>query len=278
MIEVPSPVPLEVTRVRAVVLDWAGTTVDFGSRAPIAAILAACAQAGVAVTEEEARRPMGRAKRDHLRELLFDPAVAERWRAARGVSPGEAEVDALYRDFLVLQAECVVAESGLIEGAAQAVAHCRARGLGIGATTGYTRDLLDRVAARARDEGYEPDVSLSADDVHPGRPAPWLCLEAARRLGVYPMAAVVKIDDTVAGVAAGRHAGAWAVGVVESGNEVGLARAALESLPADGRSAVAQRASARLTEAGAHFLISTIAELPAVLDRIDARLAEGDRP
>lgn len=257
MIEIAQPVSFLAPSLRAAVLDWAGTTVDFGSRAPIAAILAACEQAGVPVTEDEARAPMGRAKRDHLAELLRQPAVTARWRDMHGINPGEADIDSLYHDFLALQAECVVAQSGMIEGAAEAVAQCRAMGLAIGATTGYTRELLEPVATRARGEGYEPDVSLSADDVAPGRPAPWLCLEAAKRLGVFPMSAVVKVDDTVAGVAAGRNAGAWSVGVVHSGNEVGLSRDALEQVSPDERATRIGRAEERLREAGAHFLIPT---------------------
>lgn len=278
MIEVANPTPFLPTQLRAVVLDWAGTTVDFGSRAPIAAILAACEQAGVPVTEEEARRPMGRAKLDHLRELLGEPAVARRWADAHGAAPDDEAIQALYRDFLRLQAECVVSHSGLIEGTSDAVSRCRELGLAIGATTGYTRDLLNPVADRARSEGYSPEVSLCADDVTPGRPAPWLCIEAAKRLGVFPMAAVVKVDDTVAGVAAGRNAGAWSIGVVASGNEVGLSREGLERLDTDRRDARLQSAAKRLTDAGAHYLVETIAELPAVVARINERLASGVGP
>ncbi len=279
MIETHSnPASFLPTRLRAAVLDWAGTTVDFGSRAPIAAILAACEQAGVPVSEMEARAPMGRAKRDHLQALLTQPAVAARWRNKHGHEPTATDIDTLYHDFLTLQAECVVSHSGVIEGCVTAIEAARQLDLAIGSTTGYTKELLAPVAERARAEGYVPDVMLSADDVSPGRPAPWLCCEAARQLGVFPMAAVVKVDDTPAGVAAGRNAGAWSVGVVASGNEVGLSAAAFAALPTEQRETALVTARARLTEAGAHFLIDTIVELPAVVRRINEKLAAGVGP
>lgn len=265
-------------KIEAVVLDWAGTTVDFGSCAPIAAILAALEQVGVPVTEDEARGAMGRAKRDHLASLLAIPAVAERWRAKFDRESNEADIDAIHAEFEKLQAECVVRHSDVIPGCADAIAACRERGLKIGSSTGYPRHLLELVADRARSEGYEPDVMLSADDISPGRPAPWLCMENARRLGVFPMSAVVKVDDTPVGVTAGRNAGSWAVGVVATGNEVGLNAQRFEALADGERAQRIATAEARLREAGAHFLIASIAELPGVVDQINARLASGERP
>jgi len=279
MIEVATPQhPNWPRQLQAAVLDWAGTTVDFGSRAPVQAVMAAFAQAGVPVTEEEARRPMGRAKRDHLQAVLDQPQVARRWMETHQRPATDADLDQIYDQFLTMQIECITECSGVIDGCPAAIEACRALGLKIGSSTGYTRDLLARVAQRAAGEGYTPDVMLSADDVSPGRPAPWLCLENARRLAVYPMAAVVKVDDTPAGVTAGRNAGAWSVGVVASGNEVGLAPADLEALPSGERAERLERARERLIAAGAHLLIDTIAELPAAVTRINERLARGESP
>src|SRR5690606_31195327 len=46
-------------RVRAVVLDWAGTVVDCGVFAPVEALREAFAQLGVPISDSEARGPMG---------------------------------------------------------------------------------------------------------------------------------------------------------------------------------------------------------------------------
>ena len=62
--------------VHAVILDWAGTVVDHGSRAPMGAFVRAFAQFGVTVSIADARGPMGMAKWDHIRAVGHTPSVA----------------------------------------------------------------------------------------------------------------------------------------------------------------------------------------------------------
>jgi len=262
----------------AVLLDWAGTTVDFSSRAPVQAMVAAFEQAGVRVTDSDVRRFMGKAKRDHLANVFALPQNAEHWIARHGRTADDEDIDRVYESFLLRQSECLVRYSEVIPGCLDAVHWCRQQGLRVGAPTGYTRQLLDTVAVTAESEGYAPDVTICADDVRPGRPEPWLNFEAAKRLGVYPMSAMLIVDDTVAGVTAGRNAGAWTAGVVLSGNEVGLSREALEALPLGERTERIESARRRLTDAGAHVLIDTIAELPLIVERINQQLADGKLP
>ena len=70
------------TDIRAVVFDWAGTMVDFGSRAPIGAFAQAFAERGVDLHEHEILADMGRAKREHIVRLLERPEVVGRPRPA----------------------------------------------------------------------------------------------------------------------------------------------------------------------------------------------------
>lgn len=263
---------------RAVVLDWAGTTVDFGSLAPVGAVESAFAEARVPVTPVEARQPMGRAKRDHLAEVLAMPRVADAWRSEYGRAPNDADIDRLLSCFLALQAATIRGLSALIPGAVESVERCRQRGLRIGSTTGYTSDLLRGVAEDAAAQGYAPEVALCCDDVSPGRPAPWLVMECAKRLGVFPMAAVVVVDDSRPGIEAGRAAGAWAVAVAASGTEVGLSQAHLATLSPSEREKLLSVARSRLIESGAHMVIDTIAELGSAIERIQNGLQQGRRP
>ena len=57
-------------RIRLVIFDLAGTTIDFGSRAPAGVFVEVFAREGVTVADAEARVPMGMHKRDHIREML----------------------------------------------------------------------------------------------------------------------------------------------------------------------------------------------------------------
>jgi len=76
-------------------IDWAGTMVDFGCRAPVNALIEAFGRHGVTLTEEEVRRDMGKAKADHVHALLNYARVVDAWRAVNERSPTAQDRDAL---------------------------------------------------------------------------------------------------------------------------------------------------------------------------------------
>src|ERR1700689_1862327 len=78
-----------------VILDWAGTMVDFGCEAPVKALLEAFAAEGVAIETASARPDMGKSKADPVRALVQIPAVAAAWRAARGHPANVSDVELL---------------------------------------------------------------------------------------------------------------------------------------------------------------------------------------
>jgi phosphonoacetaldehyde hydrolase len=174
--------------------------------------------------------------------------------------------------------EIVGANSKLIPGCLEAIAECRSMGIAIGSSTGYTQELMDIVVPAAAAEGYRPDAIVCASDVSPGRPAPWMCFENARRLGVYPMEAIVKVDDTVVGIEAGLNAGMWTIGISRAGNLVGLSEEELGRLTAEEQAKLVQSATSALYQSGSHYVIESIAKLPMVLACINDRLAQGERP
>lgn len=265
-------------KIKAVIFDWAGTVVDYGSRAPAGVFVDVYKRHGVDISTAEARGPMGMEKRAHIATIAAMPGVAERWRAANGSALDDADIDRMYDEFLPLQLACLPAYSDLIPGTLETVAALRARGIKIGTSTGYSRRLMDVVEAEALRRGFVPDAIVCADDVPLGRPAPWMCFENAKQLGVWPMEACVKVDDTIPGIEAGLNAGMWTVGVVKTGNEIGLSEADLDALPKDRRDERLVNGRRRMLDAGAHFAVDGVADLVAVIDDIEARLAGGERP
>ena len=105
-----------------------------------------------------------------------------------------------------------------------------------------------------------------------------MALSNVLALQITDVAACVKIDDTVPGVEEGVHAGMWSVGVVLSGNEVGCTRAELAALSQPELTLRKAQAESRLLAAGAHYVIDTINDLPTVLEQIQIRLRNGERP
>ena len=64
-------------RIECISMDWAGSAVDYGCFAPVAAFLKTFNEIGINITMEQARRPMGMAKIDHIRELFKMDGVGE---------------------------------------------------------------------------------------------------------------------------------------------------------------------------------------------------------
>ncbi|MEM8677901.1 MAG: phosphonoacetaldehyde hydrolase [Planctomycetota bacterium] len=263
---------------KGVVLDWAGTTVDHGSCAPAIVFQEVFRSRGVPITPAQAREPMGKAKRDHIATIAAMPEIADAWQRQHGTPCGEADIDAMYAEFLPLQKEVLRDHGRLIDGTTDFVDWLRAEGLKIGSSTGYTRELMEVVRPVAAQQGYQPDCTLCVEDATEGRPAPYLIFEAAMRMGVYPLWHMVKVDDTPVGIEAGRNAGCWTIGITRTGNGVGLSQREYETLPPAEQATRVAAAAAKLNAAGAHATAESIAELKPLFFEFDQRLGRGERP
>lgn len=262
----------------AVVFDWAGTMIDHGSQAPMGVFVKAFAQFGVEITVDEARGPMGMAKRDHIKTLLNQPRIAAAWKARHGAEPTEADIDAIYEVFVPMNVAVVTDFADLIDGSADMVARLRKRGLKIGSTTGYIREIMAPLLPLAAAQGYAPDNLVCAGDLAQGRPTPLMMYQSFLDLGVWPAWTVVKVDDTEVGIAEGLNAGCWTIGVALTGNVFGLNVEETDALDVEEFHRLRDAAYARLTRAGAHFVIDSVAEIDSVLDAIDGALIRGERP
>lgn len=251
--------------IRLVIFDWAGTTVDFGSCAPAGAFVEAFARMNVPVTMAEARAPMGLHKKEHLRVMLREPALGQRWRDLRGKPWGEADIDELYRLVTPLQIEAAARHADLTPGLLETVAALRKQGIKIGATTGYFREAAKACADAAAKQGYVPDFSICADDVPAGRPAPWMIFRVMEALNVYPPSAVMKVGDTVVDIEDGLNAGVWSIGVVDSSNVMGLSANEFASLSETERIHRRLQAYHVFRKAGSHGTVNSLTELPALL-------------
>lgn len=263
---------------RAVILDWSGTTIDYGCYAPALVFVALFEAAGVSITMAQARAPMGAGKRDHIAQIMQMPAVTARWRDTHGADPTDADVQRMFDEYVPRQVAVSAQYAQLIPGTTEATAAFRARGLKIGTCTGYPHAVMEAVMAETTKQGYKPDTLVCSEDVPAGRPAPWMALQAAQNLGVYPLAALVKIGDTPPDIAEGLNAGMWTIGLAQTGNEIGLNEAELNALDTAERERRLSAACDTLQQAGAHYVVNSIGDVPAVLDEIETRLRHGDQP
>jgi phosphonoacetaldehyde hydrolase len=267
---------MEKLQLKAAILDWAGTVVDHGSRAPMGAFVRAFAQFGVAISIADARGPMGLAKWDHIRAVGQTPAVAAAWRTRHGRDFSERDVDAIFQVFEPMNIAAVRDHADIIPGAIEAIETLRRRGMKIAGTTGYTRPIMDTLQPLAAASGYTPELTVCAGDLPAGRPSPLMMWYAMAKLGIWPAACVVKVDDTAPGIGEGKAAGTWTIGIAMTGNAVGLSAEELASVSPNERARLREQAAVELHDAD--MVIDSIADLPQAVAAIDARLAAGERP
>lgn len=256
----------EATPIKLVIFDLGGTIVDHGCQAPVVAVVQAFAQLGIEVSAEQARSPMGLAKIDHIRELFKLPAIAQQWSAKHGREWSEEDVVATYERFLPLQTQIAQQHTDVIPGLDACVAAFRDHGIAIGTTTGYPRTVAGPILDALAQAGFEPDVTVCADEVAAGRPEPWMITEIMSTLGIAPPQAIVKVGDTTPDMEAARNAAVWAIGISETGSEFGLTADELAALALDDRATRHAAAEAKLREAGAHAVIKSLSELPQLIE------------
>lgn len=257
----------------AVVFDWAGTVIDFGSRAPMGAFVESFLEFGVHISVADARAPMGMAKLDHILAIGQESHVANQWKSAQGCDFDETAAQRIYEIFIPKNAEIIGDYATLIPGVVETVNALRAEGLKIGSTTGYTRELMEKLLPLAKAQGYEPDNVVCAFETYAGRPSPAMMYQTFLDLQITASAHVVKVDDTEVGILEGLSAGAWTVGVAATGNAMGLSEAEFAALTSAEREDRLEEARELVASWGCDYVIDSVAELLPVLDDIDDELA-----
>ena len=266
---------------KACILDWSGTTADKYVLAPAVVFQDVFHKYGVPITMMEARLPMGLRKDLHIAEILKMPSVTKRWVLKHGAPPTNEDVERIFADFLPLELACLPVYSKLIPGTKKAIHDLRHKHkLRIGMTTGFTRDMVDVLLHETRIQGYSPDCVVAGDEViHGSRPAPFMLYKNLDILGISPIQSVVKVDDTTGGIDEGLSAGCWTIGLSRFSNYMDIdsleheRRLSMEELDDKNK-----KSRDILQKAGAHFVVDSIADVPAVVEHINKQLRLGIMP
>lgn len=264
--------------VQAVVLDWAGTAVDYGCMGPAAVFVRVFEAFDITVSAAEARQFMGLEKKEHIRCMCGLPGVSRQWEARHGRVPDETDVAAIYTRTEPMMIATIAEHAEPIRGLLPFVDGMRMRHIKIGSCTGYTAPMMAVLAAEAAKLKYEPDSVVCSSDVPAGRPYPWMCYQNAIQLQVYPFEAMIKIGDTVSDIQEGRNAGMWTIGLTQSGNELGIPEGQVESLSPEDLNQRLDSIEKRFRAAGAHYVVKGIWDCLDVVDDIGRRLEAGDHP
>ena len=196
-----------------------------GCKAPVIPFYEVLKSFGIECNWETIRKPMGVYKPTHLRMLLNDPNVTKQWQKKYDRSWNEDDFNNILSTFKPLMSKYILDEdlAKPISGAEECIQELRNANILIGCDTGYFENDSKKLNELLADKfNMHFDVTSNAEKV-PGRPAPFMiydCMRQAYELTktAIPCEAVVKIDDTAAGIICGNNAGTWTIALYASGS------------------------------------------------------------
>lgn len=239
-----------------VIMDWAGTTIDYGCFGPVRAFVEVFRHFKIEPTMEEVRKPMGMLKRDHIKTMLSMPRIQAMWMEIYQRPSGEADIDDLYQLFEKKLIGSLSQYCDVKPGVIETVEALRKKGIAIGSTTGYTDHMMEIVTREAKRNGYAPDGWYSPDSVgNLGRPYPYMIYRNMEAFQVHSVKQVLKIGDTISDIQEGKNAGVYTVGVVEGSSEMGLSETEYNILSDVEKEKAVKRIRNRFLEAGADAVI-----------------------
>jgi phosphonoacetaldehyde hydrolase len=219
--------------IRLVILDIAGTVCDgpqdlrhlypnddgLAVKGPVIVFERMFRKYGMDVDWTTIRRPMGKFKKEHLREILEIREVDEQFRKVHKRAWNGGDIDSMFDMFRPEMAKVAVTDDLIrpFDGVREAIDELRSAGILVGCDTGYSIEAASAIYDRlAKKHGIKFDVVADSENVR-GRPTPFLVYDCMYKTNVYPPAAVVKADDIKAGVQEGANSGAWTVGLYATG-------------------------------------------------------------
>lgn len=252
--------------IEAVIFDWAGTTVDFGSMAPVASFRQAFEEYKIQVTNDEIRIPMGMLKIDHIKAMLAMPRIYDVFIEVYGRSYQEEDIQHIYHSFEKHLLANIAKFTDVKPYVLDAVKELRLMGIKIGSTTGYNDEMMKTVVPGAQQQGYEPDAWFSPDSVNgKGRPQPFMIYKNMETLNVSDVRNIVKVGDTISDVEEGLHAGIYTIGVIEGSSLMGYSQEEYEELSELARRKAIETCEEAYRAAGAHACILNMSELPNLI-------------
>lgn len=256
-------------KIKAIVFDWAGTTVDFGCFAPINAFMDAFSTIGIVPTMEETRKPMGMLKIEHIRTMLNMERINKLFQEKSGRNFTNDDVEKLYEEFKTSLFKNLDRYAEPIENVVDIVNGLREKGYKIGSTTGYTSKMMEVVTKNAKELGYYADHVSTATITGVSRPKPDMVFNNMEVLGISNSKEIIKVGDTISDIKEGVNAKAWSVGVLKGSSQMGLTVDEYNAMTDD---SLLKKAEQEYFEAGADYVLNSITELPKLIETINERM------
>jgi phosphonoacetaldehyde hydrolase len=264
---------LDNKKIKAVIFDWAGTTIDYGCIAPLAVFLEIFSHYGIPITIEEASKPMGKLKKEHIAELLQMERIRKEYKSKFDKDPDNKTVEKFYLKFEASLLKILPDYTQPLPDVIETINKLKKNyDIKIGSTTGYTKEMMEIIIPIVEKKGYKPDYIITSSEVKQGRPYPWMIYHNAINLGVFPMECIIKIGDTISDIEEGRNAGCWTVGVIEGSSTLGLSFDEFTKLDPFQKEEMKAKTQEKYFKAHADFVINSFKEIPELIEKINERL------
>lgn len=255
-----------MNKIKAVIFDWAGTTIDYGCFAPVAAFKEAFLQYGIQVTSDEIREPMGMLKRDHVIAMLEMDGISKRFYTHYGRAYTQHDVDHIYALFERKVFETIQSHTDIKPHVLECINWLRKHHIKIGSTTGYTKAMMELIEPVVATKGYQPDCMVCAQDVDGlGRPKPFMIFENMKRLQIESVDEVIKVGDTIADIQEAKNAGIKSVGIIEGSSLLGLSEEEYHALNEDEKVKLVEITRKKYIDAKADYVILNVSELERIV-------------
>jgi len=256
-------------KIKTIILDWAGTTIDYGCFAPVDAFIKAFEAFDITPTMEETRAPMGLQKRIHIEKMLKGERLATLWKEKYNRSHTKDDIDKIYHKFEDALFSVLSDYTDPLPGVLDAVEAIREMGISIGSTTGYTQTMMDVVMPLAKKKGYAPDYMVAPDTTGGiGRPYPYMIWHNLEKLVVSSIHEVVKVGDTAADMEEGKNAGCLCVGIIKGSSILGLTESELAEKSSVETAILFEKTKQKYIKSGADYVIEDITILPGLIKEL----------
>lgn len=257
--------------IKTVIFDWAGTTVDYGSCAPVVAFKKAFNRAGITILDSEIRRNMGIAKWDHINKIMEIPRIEDQWKEIYHRLPNNEDRENVYGLFQEALIKHLKDSTELKPGMLEAFNYLTEHNIRVATTTGYTLEMMNIVRSKASKMGYLPELVVTSEDVSgQGRPSPAMIKNILSQFSIINLRSVLKIGDTISDIQEGKNAGVITVGVIEGSSLMGLSEVEFNKLIEEEKELKRREVRRIFEEEESDLIINNMYELPDVIQALNA--------
>jgi phosphonoacetaldehyde hydrolase len=268
-------------KIQAVIGDMSGTWIDPFVISVARALIDCFASFGIVINNKQARGPMGHDKRTHIKQIMEDEDVKNKWFVKYERYPTESDIDTVFHKFAPMQIALLKDPkyNQLIPGTGHAINALQMKGIKFGSTSGFNAEMHKPIITALAKQGVTLDTFVASDQVRRSRPYPDAMWENMSRLGVTNVKACVKVGDTDTDIEEGLAAGCIVIGLAKFNNHVGMQDTDIDAVTKLWRSnsfeaAVTftkhiEESRKHLIEAGAHFVVDDFGDVPRIIETIN---------